>query len=103
MKKHLETDDTIEPRSVMARLAKTINYWKVDCDLDDYIMRSRLIKCSDKRILQKLLIMSQEQKTDHIQVTVAELARRMALCKATVLRSLRKLVEKGFLVYEKSF
>jgi hypothetical protein len=85
---------------VTARLAKTKNFWKVDRELDDYIDRTKLIKCGPKRLLKKLLTLRRREDSNEVQITVAGLSKLMAVNIKTIRTWFKSLEEAGFVFFQ---
>jgi predicted transcriptional regulator len=69
--------------------------------LEEYIERTDLLKSNDKRVFYKLSIL-QDQDSKEMKTTVKWLALALCLNRRTVYKALHRLIDRGFLIYEKS-
>jgi predicted transcriptional regulator len=80
---------------------KQINQTNNKISLEEYIERTNLLKSNDKQVFHKLMRL-QDQDSKEIKTTVKWLATSLSLNRRTVYKAVINLINKGFLIYEKS-
>ena len=81
-----------------ARLSASLNFWKEDRNLDDYIDRSKLIQHGPEMLLRKMLKLRATESSNEVKVTVSGLSTLLAVNIKTIRLWLKKLVDAGFII-----